>query len=538
MGRAYSDITFTPKVREVQAGLGSRDQYAFLDQMENRQDSLGRREAAFVERMDHFYQATVGETGWPYVQHRGGPQGFLRVLDAKTLGFADFSGNVQYLSVGNLKTDDRISLILVDYAEQVRLKIIGRARTVEAADDPALIEQLRMPGYSARIERAFIITVEGYDWNCPQHITPRYTEQEVAAMTAPLHAQLKRLKEQVAKLAQAASQPTAPAQAERLGTGPLALTISGVRQLTPRVRAYALRSADGKPLPPVQAGAHIDVPVALPGGATGAVGTRRYSIASNPGIANTYEIAVLREDGGSGGSQAVHADYKLGLTLHCAMPGNDFALSQGALPALLIAGGIGITPLKAMAHALSEQGRAFVLHYAVRSRAEAPFLDELAAAFGERLVVYAADENNRLDIESLLNNAGRDTEIYTCGPERLIAAVQAAARNAGIADNRVRSERFASNTARSSDRTIAVTLRRSGKVIEVAADRSILDAVQAAGVAAPASCRIGNCGACAVDVLAGAPDHRDDALTPEQHAQGRMCICVSRAEGAALTLDL
>ncbi|WP_174999356.1 2Fe-2S iron-sulfur cluster-binding protein [Rugamonas aquatica] len=535
MGRAYSDITFTPTVREVQTGMGSRGQYAFLDQMENRQDSLGRREAAFVERMDHFFQATVGETGWPYVQHRGGPQGFLRVLDAKTLGFADFSGNVQYLSVGNLKTDDRISLILVDYAEQVRLKIIGRARTVEAANDPALIEQLRMPGYSARIERAFIITVEGYDWNCPQHITPRYTEQEVAELTAPLHAQLKRLKEQIAKLAPAASQPAAPAQAERLGAGPLALTISGVRQLTPRVRSYELRSADGKPLPPTKAGAHIDMPVTLPGGA---IGTRRYSIASDPGMANSYEIAVLREDGGSGGSQAIHAEYRLGMTLHCAMPGNDFALSQGALPALLIAGGIGITPLKAMAHALSEQGRAFVLHYAVRSRAEAPFLDELAAAFGERLAIYAADENKRMDIEGLLANAGRDTEIYTCGPERLIAAVQTAARDAGIANDRVRFERFASNTARSSDRTIAVTLRRSGKVIEVAADSSILDAVQAAGVAAPASCRIGNCSACAVDVLAGVPDHRDDALTPEQHAQGRMCICVSRAEGAALTLDL
>lgn len=198
MGRAYSDITFTPAVREVQTVMGSRGQYAFLDQMENRQDSLGRREAAFVERMDHFYQATVGETGWPYVQHRGGPQGFLRVLDAKTLGFADFSGNVQYLSVGNLKTDDRISLILIDYAEQVRLKIIGRARTVEAADDPALIERLRMPGYSARIERAFIITVEGYDWNCPQHITPRFTESEIDTMTAPLHAEIRRLRAELA----------------------------------------------------------------------------------------------------------------------------------------------------------------------------------------------------------------------------------------------------------------------------------------------------------------------------------------------------
>ncbi|MBV6323868.1 pyridoxamine 5'-phosphate oxidase family protein [Duganella violaceipulchra] len=200
MGCAYSDITFTPAVREVQSSMGSRARYAFLDQMEERQDSLGEREIAFIEEMDHFYQATVSETGWPYAQHRGGPKGFLRVLDAKTLAFADYRGNLQYLSVGNLKVDDRISMILVDYARQVRMKIVGRTRIVEAADDPALMELLQMPGYKARVERAFIITVEGYDWNCPQHITPRYTEQEVTAMTAPLLAQLKQLKEQVAKL--------------------------------------------------------------------------------------------------------------------------------------------------------------------------------------------------------------------------------------------------------------------------------------------------------------------------------------------------
>ncbi len=514
--------------------MGSRTQYAFLDQMENRQDSLGRREIAFIEERDHFFQATVNQNGWPYVQHRGGPAGFLQALDTKTLAFADFSGNVQYLSVGNLKTDERISMILVDYAEQVRLKVIGRARTVEAADDPGLMERLRMPGYAARIERAFIITVEGYDWNCPQHITPRYTEQEVSAMTAPLHAQLKRLKEQLAAQSETKAPQPAP-QGAAMGSGPLALTIAGVRQLTPRVRAYELRSTNGKPLPRVEAGAHIDVPVTLQGG-VGA--TRRYSIASNPALVDSYEIAVLREDSGNGGSQAVHAQYGLGLELRCAVPGNDFALTHDTSPALLIAGGIGITPLKAMAHSLARQGRPFVLHYAVRSRSEAPFLAQLAAEFGERLVVHVASEDGRMDIRQLLANVGRDTVVYTCGPRRMIDAVHAAANEAGIAAERVRVERFGGNTRQTGNQALIVTLRRSGKVIEVAADRSILDAAQAAGVTAPASCRIGNCGACATLVLEGAPDHRDDILTPEQRAQGSMCICVSRAAGPTLTLDL
>jgi predicted pyridoxine 5'-phosphate oxidase superfamily flavin-nucleotide-binding protein len=207
MGYAYSDITFTAAVRERQQKMGSREHYAAFDQAVDRHDELGRREIAFVQTADHFFQATVGQTGWPYVQHRGGPAGFLKVIDNKTLGFADFRGNVQYITVGNLQTDDRISIILMDYASQMRLKIIGRARTVEMAEDPELIESLRTPGYRGRIERAFIITVEGYDWNCPQHITPRFTEAQVAVMLEPMQDQLNRLKEQ---LAEAVSQKPAP----------------------------------------------------------------------------------------------------------------------------------------------------------------------------------------------------------------------------------------------------------------------------------------------------------------------------------------
>ena len=530
MGRAYSDITFTPTVRDIQRRMGSRAQYEFLDDFEQRHDSLGRKEIGFVEKRDFFFQATVSETGWPYVQHRGGPTGFLKVIDPKTLAFADFHGNVQYLSVGNLKKDDRISLFLIDQADQVRLKIIGRARTVEASEDPALMERLRTPGYRAMIERAFIITVEGFDWNCPQHITPRFTEQEISTMSAPLHAQVKRLKEQVAQLTQASAAPPS-----RIGDGPLALTITGVRQLTPRVRAYELRRADGSPLPPVSAGAHLDVPVILP---EGGVSTRSYSIASNPLQPGSYEIAVLREDDGSGGSQAVHTDFRLGLELNCSMPDNDFALADDASPALLIAGGIGITPIKAMAHQLLAEGRDFELHFAVRSHKQAPFAEQLKAEFGERVVMYAADEGKRLQIGDLLSRADASTVIYSCGPLGMIDAVREAAKSAGIPTERVRFERFASDAARADDQPVFVTLSRSGKVIEVPADTSILDAVQAAGVKAPASCRIGNCGTCAVDVLAGTPDHRDEALSEEERAQGRMCICVSRAVGKELTLDL
>lgn len=175
MAHAYFRIAFTPAVRGVQERMGSRARYAALDAAADRGERLAGREASFIEARDSFYQATVSETGWPYVQFRGGPAGFLKVLDERTLAYADFRGNVQYISAGNLADNDRVALLLMDYADPRRLKVMGRARLTE---DASIVERVRMPGYRARVERAVVISVEGFDWNCPQHITPRFTVEE------------------------------------------------------------------------------------------------------------------------------------------------------------------------------------------------------------------------------------------------------------------------------------------------------------------------------------------------------------------------
>ena len=192
MGVAFAEIAFTTGVRELQTQAGSRERYAAMDESANRRDKLTERETTFIESRDHFFQASVSETGWPYVQHRGGPAGFLKVLDERTLGFADYRGNVQYVSVGNLIHDNRVALILMDYANQRRLKLLGRVRFIDRDTEPDLIERLVTPGYKAIVERGFIISVEAFDWNCPQHITPRFTLAEIDEMTAPLRAQLRR----------------------------------------------------------------------------------------------------------------------------------------------------------------------------------------------------------------------------------------------------------------------------------------------------------------------------------------------------------
>ena len=197
MATAFSEIAFTPSVKAAQRLYGSREKNSRFETSEDARNQLTEAEAAFIAERDSFYQATVSESGWPYVQHRGGPKGFVKVLDERTIGYADFRGNVQYLSVGNLAANDRISLIMMDYANRRRLKIWGKAHIFHESDDPELVACLEMPSYRARVERGIIIHIEALDWNCPQHITPRYTKEAVDAMVAPLLAEIAQLKDRL-----------------------------------------------------------------------------------------------------------------------------------------------------------------------------------------------------------------------------------------------------------------------------------------------------------------------------------------------------
>jgi len=198
MARAFSEIAFTDAVKAMQTRYGSRQAYSKFDLAEDRRDRLNDYEIEFLAERDSFYMATVGENGWPYVQHRGGPKGFLKVMDDKTIGFADFRGNKQYISVGNLSADDRVSLFIMDYPNQQRLKLWARVRIVHVDEDAALVAQLEVPGYEARVERGIILTIEAVDWNCPQHITPRYSKAEVDSLIAPLLDEIQVLKTQIA----------------------------------------------------------------------------------------------------------------------------------------------------------------------------------------------------------------------------------------------------------------------------------------------------------------------------------------------------
>lgn len=178
----YDELMFTPSVQALQDQDGSREMYARSYGARTR--ALGADDIAFVTSRTSFYLASVSESGWPYLQHRGGPAGFLRVLDDHTLGFADYKGNKQYISHGNVAGDDRVSLFLMDYPRKARMKLQGHATFQTVDDDPILAEQLAQDG-QGRVERTVTIKLVAFDWNCPQFITPRFDAAEIAQLVGP-----------------------------------------------------------------------------------------------------------------------------------------------------------------------------------------------------------------------------------------------------------------------------------------------------------------------------------------------------------------
>ncbi len=201
MSNKFYDITFTEDVKVAQERYGSRRQYEKIQKQGRSNAVLTGAEIDFIEQRDGFYLATVNADGQPYIQFRGGKAGFLKVLDEKTIGFADFRGNLQYISVGNLSGENKkAALFLMDYANRRRLKILAETEIRDYGDAPELIAKLKDENYKAKIERAVILHVEAFDWNCPQHITPRYTLEEIKQMVQPMNDYIEKLENEIKEL--------------------------------------------------------------------------------------------------------------------------------------------------------------------------------------------------------------------------------------------------------------------------------------------------------------------------------------------------
>ncbi|MGW4526879.1 PDR/VanB family oxidoreductase [Amycolatopsis sp. NPDC004378] len=303
------------------------------------------------------------------------------------------------------------------------------------------------------------------------------------------------------------------------------LLVETKEKLADGVVRLTLRAPGGQPLPAWEPGAHVDL--VLPGG------VRQYSLCGRPG--DPYQVAVLREPGGRGGSAYVHDELEAGHQVQVDGPRNHFALVD-AKRYLFVAGGIGITPLLPMIEQVAEAGREWQLVYGGRTRSSMAFTEELRRHEG-RVTIRPQDEHGLLDLPALLAEPRPDTAVYCCGPEPLLAAVEQLC--AGWPEDALRVERFAPKPDDGPQTAFEVELAGSGRVLEVPADRSILEVVGESGVSVLSSCQEGTCGTCETGVLGGTPDHRDSVLTAAERREGDvMMICVSRSCSPRLVLDL
>lgn len=300
--------------------------------------------------------------------------------------------------------------------------------------------------------------------------------------------------------------------------------------------SFELVAVDGAPLPAFTAGSHIDVH--LPGGLT-----RPYSLCNDPTETHRYRISVLRDPASRGGSQAMHAAVNEGDVLEISAPKNHFALAPDATRSLLLAGGIGITPILAMAQTLAQQGAPLEMHYCTRAEERMAFRTEIAgSAFARDVHLHFDDGSSmqKLSLPDLLAEPQPGVHLYVCGPSGFMDAVLQTARASGWPEAQLHCEFFSANVAPSADdASFEVKLARSGRVVRIAADQTVSKALALAGVDIPLSCEQGVCGTCLTKVLAGEPDHKDFYLTPdEQAANDQFTPCCSRSKSAVLVLDL
>ncbi|MGE8318616.1 MAG: PDR/VanB family oxidoreductase [Comamonas sp.] len=316
----------------------------------------------------------------------------------------------------------------------------------------------------------------------------------------------------------------------------LTLRLTRIRSITPRTRQFTLASCDGTALPAYTPGAHVEIEVRPQAG--GRAMHRAYSLLTpHAAAAGCYEIAVQHEPEGSGGSRWMHG-LQEGALLQARLPANQFELGAHAAPPLLLAAGIGITPILCMARALAASGQAFELHYLARQRDQAAYGDEVEALPGARCWFDEGDPARGPDLAALIGPVSDDRHLYVCGPQGLIAAVRDTAAALGWPEGQVHYELFAGSLQGAGDGAFTVAFAGGGAELLVQPGQSVMEAMEAAGMEPLFDCRRGECGICAVRVASGDAEHRDSCLSDGEHAAGQFCTCVSRARSDRLVLEI
>lgn len=464
-------------------------------------EKLNETQKTLIINADTLFVASAHPEHGVDASHRGGHPGFVHIINNQQLRIPDFAGNNMFNTLGNFFSYPYAGLIFIDFEHGRLLQLTGKAEILWDMDDP----QKETGG------------------------TRRYWQFDITSWlesTLPYRFAWKLLDES----------PHIP-ELQRYSNfnDTLSLQVESILQETDRVKSFRLSAAHGKELPKFLSGAHLQVKVKLPDGSEA---QRYYSLLNNPEDRLTYEIGVLKEPQGRGGSLYLHKHIHQDDTLEIRLPKNAFPMASRANHSILIAGGIGITPILSMMYSLSSKKQSFEIHYSAREHSGLAFREKIEQVAGDRAHFYASrnQQSQRLDLELLLSKPEPGVHVYMCGPRSMINAVRAIADTQGWAPSQIHFESFGAQPL-ANDKAVRVHLAKSNQTIIVPADRSILDTLLEAGVSVPHDCKRGECTMCTTQVLKGKPDHRDLCLSSEEKTSS-MCVCVSRAHGEDLQLDL
>ena len=433
--------------------------------------------------------------------HRGGLPGFIELKGQKLI-IPDYKGNSMFNTLGNIELYPFAGIVLLDFERSKLLQLSGEAKILWDQDDPT--------EKSAGTKRFWQLEVKAWQETAlPETINWQFYDY------SPHNPREKNNQEKTIE--------------------DLKLEVKSIVTKSENIKKFRLTAEQGSILPAFEPGAHLPIEFSLP---SGIVAQRHYSILNSSSDNRYYEIAVQRESKGRGGSNFIHSQFKVGTRIRAKAPSNEFPLLTNAQHTILLAGGIGITPILSMIHKLIETNSSFEVHYTAKTKKEAAFYDDVLKLAGDRAHFYFSKEtdSHRIDLMELMKNALPQTHLYMCGPVRMINAVRAHGEELKWSAERIHFESFGASTS-SNDKAIDIKLAKSNVVVKVKPTQTVLDALINAKVPVPFDCKRGECGMCATQVVKGKVEHRDVYLNSDEQKQ-QMCVCVSRAVTSELVLDL
>lgn len=463
---------------------------------------LTMEQLELIARSDSFFVGSGVDNHHNDASYRGGDPGFVSVVNKGQLLIPDYKGNSMFNTLGNFASNAHAGLVFIDFESNKLLQLTGTAKV--------LWEQVDETNATGGTKRYWHFNVTSWQETIlPPALNWTFFEYS-------------------------------PHNPKPQVLTPLSLMVSNIEQKSARIKLFKLKAKDGGILPAFEPGSHLPIEIKL--SATNTV-LRHYSITSSSHDNRFYEIAVQQEKLGEGGSNYMHKQLRLGQTIEGQSPVNDFPLSSPGKHHILIAGGIGITPILSMLRHLSQKNESYEIHYSVKSDGDLAFKDEIVKLAGESAHFYCSDGSNvagvlptRLDINSLFKHRNKSSHVYVCGPIKMITAVKDEADESNWQESHIHYESFGSS-ALETDQAVEVKLQKSGEVIVIDPKKTLLDGLLAANIKIPFECKRGECGMCVTEYVEGTVDHRDVYLTKDEKAHS-LCLCVSRTKSKSITLNI